>query len=314
MSTLGKILCSGTFPRLGQEPAVQYGLRAFFDMGKYRPHAPFNGKTFRIDHIPIVDFSPCLSFDFERFALSCKESRRLALAERSLGNLVSWPLIKMYYSAFFGAHALLRSRGAGVAFLSKKDLKFLDSVFQAYFPNTQPIKGGNYLFQADLSGSAAGEISMIFEATDASGGVHESFWFSFCDYFDAAATAAVTNSLADSSTFLAEVNALCSFLKDKGGGGIWVSMMRNSINYQHSHEVWIPVRKGSEAGGLLSAIPVAPVSSVQNDRSKRPLRAFLDTCQYVSELSDVVGDYVAERSTKGGAFGQKWRRLNAQLN
>jgi hypothetical protein len=161
-----------------------------------------------------------------------------------------------------------------------------------------------------------GEFSILLKPQDKrGGGVHESFWKEFCAFLNEEAAAAVSGAAAGSSDFVAKADELSDAILKGGATGSWLSHVRNQINYQHGHDLWLPYRKSSEGYQSLirDGLPAIENARLDVSKTKKPIAAFVNVASYVTNLSNVVGDFTALRSSKGRAFGQKWRRLDQIL-
>lgn len=100
------------------EPPMPGGFESWIEDGAYVPSFSPNGihkiHEFNLQNISSHEISSYLTFDFDRFAMASAESYLVANAEWKEKKLMSWPLIKLYYSAFFAAHAIMRSQGSGI--------------------------------------------------------------------------------------------------------------------------------------------------------------------------------------------------------
>lgn len=97
--------------------------------------------------------------------------------------------------------------------------------------------------------------------------------------------------------------------------GSWLSNTRNEINYQHKYSVWFPVKRNKNVNEILTRLKISSSNSIPLDlnTNKEPITSFIEICSYLALLSFEISEYVAARSRKGGAFGQKWRRLRATI-
>lgn len=257
------------------------------------------------------EFVQFVSRDFERFALASKESISVALVEKDQFNLAGWPLLKLYYSAFFGAHAIMRSQGCGVVMISGNQFRHLNAIAALSAAPAHQIGAGLYTYKT-VSATAAAQPSVMLDPAGGRGGVHERFWLLFCDFLDETSAIAVANRAANATEFLAGASEIANAIKGDGSiGRVWLSTMRNDINYQHKYKTWFPVTRRDEPLQSLIHAGLVTSKSIRFDLSaaKKPLSTFVNIARYVACLSSEISDFVAARSTANGTFGQKWRRL-----
>jgi hypothetical protein len=317
VAQLSASLFSGLLPGLGALPAKEGGFQRWIISGSYRPRSITSSLVIVFEDVAAAEFVPFANYDFERFALAAKESCSIALLEHNEHHLAGWPLLKLYYSSFFGAHAIMRSRGSGVVKLDRKHSLHLNQILQTYDPNSPQLSPGMYYYTTTQGTPLrAGQVSLTMKPADSGAGVHENFRKLFCDFLQNEATKAANQGAADSNLFVAGAIELSeAILNGASGGGVWLSAIRNEINYQHKHDTWFPLRKKSQSLEALSGTVCADSATIRLDGSKEkePIFVFVNVAKCIANLSVEVGNFVAKRSTVGGAFGQKWRRLQEQI-
>lgn len=300
--------------RLGVDPAKDGGLRQWLIDGAYVPEVNASTGAVELASITTVDLVPYLSFDFERFALASAESLLIANIEHTGHKLASWPLLKLYYSAFFAAHAVMRSQGAGVIKIERNHVTKINQFLSIMGVSSNNLTPGMYIYRLDMS--ARSSPRMTFSPHGAGGGVHEAFWKSFCEFLDDRASTAVSTGAVDAQNLVSgseEIRRAVSGSTTNSGS--WISAMRNDINYQHKHAVWYPIRRSDGHGALINDLKVKASKNAALGSPVRgnPVRAFVEVSHYLACLNVDISEFVAARSTKGGAFGQKWRRMRELL-
>jgi hypothetical protein len=303
-------LNSNQVRRLGVEPPVEGGMRKWLDNEAYVPEVDIATGAMRITNFEPRSLVPYLSEDYQRFALSSAESFLTAKVEFDKHKLLGWPLLKLYYSAFFAAHALMRSQGAGVIKLEKSQTKKINNFLSIAGDAERKVSPGMYLFQSDTTKIGGPEV--LFSEHGKGSGVHEAFWKTFCDHLHSLSMDALGAGAVDANAMSTGSEELCQAITGTSDrSGSWISMMRNQINYQHQHSVWFPTARAGKIMDQLSGLQVAPSRNAFLSPSigKEPLKLFVEITNTLSLLNFEVAEFVAARSTKGGAFGQKWRRL-----
>jgi len=143
-------LSIGALPRLGQEPAIDGGFCAWLSKGSYQPSLSSENTKIVLENTDSRRLIEFLSFDFERFSLASCETFYIACAENNSHSLLGWPLLKLYYSAFFAAHAIMRSQGEGVVRFEKIQANLINSVIQTLSGRNLDVKAGTYNVRTKL--------------------------------------------------------------------------------------------------------------------------------------------------------------------
>ena len=73
MADIASNLFSKVLPRLGHEPGLRSGFQGWIVSGVYVPAEASPGREVDLHQVKTLDFVPYAAFDFERFALSCRE-------------------------------------------------------------------------------------------------------------------------------------------------------------------------------------------------------------------------------------------------
>lgn len=300
-------------PRLGLEPGIEGGIERWLNSATLVPVEAEEGGAYRFAISEPEAVVPYLAYDFERFSLAAAESflRATGRPEGALSH-AGWRLLELYYSAFFAGHAVTRSQGAGVAVVNGDTAKRLADIASLYGFEADTLQRGSWFYRVIISEE---EDSVIdFRSVTSGSGVHDAFWREFCAFLKASAAGAVESQLPDASDFLVGVTEISDRIRFGGdGSGSWLAKVRNDINYRHDYSAWYPEPKRRLATASVEAVRLLPSANVRLDASRKsePLAAFAATCGFLASLSFELSSYIAERSTRGGAFGQKWRRFTA---
>ncbi len=259
------------------------------------------------------EIAPYLSYDFERFSLSSRESFVTACVETQKYKLAGWPSLKLYYSAFFSAHAIMRALGTGVVSLSATETQRLDELLSIRDPSHTPLPPGTYQFDLAIQSTEQNKEKTVAISPVKSGkGVHDSFWKQFCYFLRDRAEEAVKRNAADSDNFIAGSSEIIDAITENGiNSGVWFSRIRNEINYQHQHATWFPIQRSSKTVDVLSLVKTSNSATIglQSKKPSDPIKPFVQVSMYMACLNIDLSSLIAARSTRGGAFGQKWRRF-----
>jgi hypothetical protein len=315
MADLFPSLSTIVLPRLGQNPSISDGIRSWMIHGAYQASRSSNQSEVILENIYTDEIINYISFDYERFAFSSLESFCISSLESKSLQLAGWPLLKMYYSAFFAAHAIMRGLGRGVVKIEKKQSEAIEQILQVMTGSAQGFMPGMYLYR--MYSDSTGRVKLSLKPHNEKGGVHESFWKSFVEFLEEVSESAVQNNFPDASTLLSGVAEISPMMKkDPRRGSVWFSSLRNEINYQHKHGVWFPLGKSKALNSEISNMSLSSSSSIRLDisREKSPISAFMSCSRYLSCLNWEIADFIAARSSSPKAFGSKWRNLKNKLN
>lgn len=309
MASLVPSLIVGSLPRLGQGPGAVGGVEGWLKLATLVPLGSEGSLRFEIDG-PELSL-PYIAHDYERFALASAESfMRAKQGSGGAINFSGWRLLELYYAAFFAAHSLMRSQGAGVAMIGGDVAKRLRDIASLYEVEVDALQPGSWFYKIDWGETAAPSIE--FSTSLSGSGVHDAFWREFCRFMKSQAERAVEEQLPDSADFLIGMDEILKLIRTGGDNSAsWLAKVRNEINYKHALRAWYPEPKSKEACLAADSVKLFVSSSVKLDssKSKEPLLAFAKTCNFLISLSFEVASYLAERSTRGGAFGQRWRKF-----
>lgn len=170
-------------------------------------------------------------------------------------NALPWGLIRLYYAAFYSAHAVLRLLGRSICYLESRHTGHLVSLGAAIgTPASFPITAGMYRCAVTQSFTT---LSLTKVSASALGGSHESFWTYFETQLREVENNVLNGPLPRSDSQAVAVK-LAEFRKLIAHGATfgWLSRIRNEVQYRQSHLVWFPCavdRKDRRALGRLVA-------------------------------------------------------------
>lgn len=297
-------------PRLGHSAGLGDGLRTWLEKGSYRPRDTSSRDHIVLENVSADDIMRYLSFDYERFALSSWESFHVSKLEYHSYRLLGWPLLKLYYSGFFAAHAIMRSVGEGVVQLDKRQTDVLNNALSISTGIDPGLTGGTFLFSVTQEENFG--LIVTLEPPANGNGVHDAFWKGFCSFLDRRSTAAVQSGAAGADLFVAGVSEIHPLLKPAPSAkNSWFSTIRNEINYQHRHGVWHPLIRAHQHDDVMTTLVMKPSSAVRLDFSptKHPVSAFISIAHYLAALNYDIAEFSAARSSVARSFGVNWRRL-----
>lgn len=249
--------------------------------------------------------------DFQRFAFSSFETFSLASLERANSFSMGWPLLKLYYSAFFAAHAMTRATGHGHINLDRRAVKAVND-YLSLIGNPHQLGSGSYSISIR---EGPGNSFLELEPSTKGSGVHDNFWQYFCSYLDDLATQAIQDALPSANSFLRETNALKSCIKDDSKAGVWFSATRNAINYRHEYDCWLPNNKKSLVRKLDFPSQLGDPDKLEATLLERQneLARLVNLSTYLASLNHHTILRVTNQIRGNSPFSQKWRRLESAI-
>ncbi len=300
--------------RLGIDPSRDSGFVDWILSGQYTVSSVGDDGRCILDVTNLDSFFPYLNYDYTRFALAAQESRITSRAEIDAFGFFGWPLLKLYYSGFFAAHAIMRSTVAGVVRVGSNETGYLNQIIQTLGLSTG-IGNGMYSVTS-LSRQGSG-VEITLKPHNALG-AHEGFWKEFCLFLEKLADRAISENRPGAAQYLNDVTDVKqAILRNVSGVPVWISKMRNDINYKHLHNTWFPRRRSGKISAGVLDIPVGLSSSnidLSIGSSETSVEEFISICKFLGCLSVEIGDSIASSSTAHGTFGQKWRRFHNHIS
>lgn len=193
-----------------------------------------------------------LANDCNRMAIATIESISGVGLERDLVNSGAWGVIRTYYSCFFAIHSIMRMFGISCSQLDQSHLQKLyesaDVVGKS--AGLSRIDSGFYAIRIGSDFSSAS----FHKYKDS----HKDTWGEFLLLIESLSEQ--SRNAAALGKYKIEVFDVLSSVKkgitrsgcaDKGN---WLSVIRNSVNYQHSHGVWFPYERKVVAPSYMSSL------------------------------------------------------------
>jgi uncharacterized protein (UPF0332 family) len=238
-------------------------LRAWLANRDYSIVKNITSSSFTLLHKSEYNFFTALANDCNRMSQASFETISSIQPNLQLPKSLAWCVIQTYYAAFFAAHAILRLFGWSCSQLEADHvLKVLElAQLTSCDANINQISCGFYVAKYDRKTR-----HVAFEKVKDS---HADTWASFSsllfELFDQIQdyTVGISKHKLDAMDILSDLrqrltqNGSCS-------RGNWLSVMRNDINYKHSHGVWFPYPSAD----------FKRQSAFRNDLWQQPLSSF----------------------------------------
>jgi hypothetical protein len=153
---------------------------------------------------------------------------------------MAWLGVKLYYAAFYAAHALLRMQGTSCTQLDGREVFRIRSVARAYGAEGSDLLSAGYYYAAF---DPSQNIIELNKANAQGGGSHEILWARYNQQI-----ANLVRLVEQSDLLIEDKRPIVIKLKDLQRAlgtrnfvrGNWLSAVRNEINYRHAHGVWYP--------------------------------------------------------------------------
>lgn len=207
--------------------------------GSYYVDSVSDSERFNLQVGNVDDLLPVFATSADRMLSACFETVLSITAESATSRSSAWLLLRLYYAAFYAAHALLRLAGQTCSQLDIAQATAVIESASAYgvAGDVQKINQGYYHVTFDWQ-----SLSINF-AHAGKNGSHELLWKCYSDLLANFVARAPQELLIlqQSIQFVETLKQLRAVLCRNGlNGGNWLSYMRNTINYRHSHGVWFP--------------------------------------------------------------------------
>lgn len=199
-----------------------------------------SSESYEFNTLDSDELLKALSYDINRMSIASFESF-YSLQNRSseYPKSISWLLIKLYYSAFFSAHSILRILGKPVLQIDQRQSLILNRQISFHTLKDQIPKIENkiYVLDTDIT-------NYMTLRSCASRNSHEELWKLFLNELKLIEINVNQNNFIDQNSkdnFSNQIkylsNILCSYGRNHGN---WLSSIRNEINYQHLYNTWFP--------------------------------------------------------------------------
>jgi hypothetical protein len=285
---------------------VTGGVQAWLAEEKYQIYSPVEPTLFVIQTADPNPFLLALASDINKAAVACYESIRHVLPSPQFPRSMAWSVIKTYYSAFFGAHAILRMLGTPFTSLDKAQAASVSKIAKLHSAlGSNTVEAGSYAFTYDSTRQ-----KITWKKVESSGGIHGTFWAFFNRR-----TKELSDELLRLGTGSFSENQLVSIkladlsqnlCHDSSPKGTWLSNVRNAVNYRYSHGAWYPYTDQASHGQMDSQKKGAWLSDPMTINLSVPginnIRRFQDTCSFIIGACRELTQDMAARCSTGKSF------------
>ena len=226
-----------------------------------------------------------LANDCNRMAAAAIESISGIQPDNNLNKSGAWGVIRAYYSAFFAIHSIMRMFGISC---SQLDQAHVDKIYESASAvgktgEITRLDKGFYAINVDPDFS-----TVTFHKYKDS---HKDTWGEFLKLVeklisDSANVTAISKYKIEAIDILTSVRrgVTRSRCGDKGN---WLSVMRNSVNYQHSHGVWFPYESRPIAPSYISTLGedwIKPVDTLEIGLKGSDIETFFEVTLIINSI------------------------------
>lgn len=176
--------------------------------------------------------------DCNRMAMAAIETAAGIQSDSSMAKSGAWGVIRSYYAAFFAAHSIMRMFGISCSQLEQPHTNKIFEIANLVGKtgSLRSLDKGFYSIEIQANSK-----SVFFNKYKDS---HRDTWARFLALLETLSDE--SRNVSALSSHKIETIEILSIIKsgitrsrchDKGN---WLSVIRNSVNYQHSHGVWYP--------------------------------------------------------------------------
>lgn len=258
-------------------------------------------KGVKLDFRDSKAVTTALASDCGRFSCAAFQSVVTIAADMEDRDSFAWALIKLYYSAFYAGHALIRTLGEGCSFFYKVHTDRIASVADAT-GMAPPFRIDSGLYHCVLESEAS--VATFTRAAAGSGGAHEAFWFVFGSKMKVIGEAILMGPLprTDAQSVFTQIDQMLRILSRKGGYS-WLSGVRNDLQYRLQHQAWYPERQKTQFRRDLArsaALWTRDPMSIDMANQRWGLHGdFVAACAFIIALCREVFGQIGARSSEG---------------
>jgi hypothetical protein len=226
-----------------------------------------------------------LANDCNRMAAAAIESISGVQLDRNLKKSGAWGVIRAYYATFFAIHCIMRMFGISC---SQLEQSHVDKIFESANAvgktgNVTRLEKGFYAIKVDSTFS-----TVTFHKYKDS---HKDTWGEFLSLVETLISDSA-NVTALSKYKIEAIDILMAIKRGVtrsrcGDKGNWLSVMRNSVNYQHSHGVWFPYERRSVAPSYIDTIGDnwgKPIDTLDLGLSGNDIESFFEVTLMINSL------------------------------
>ena len=282
------------------------GLAAWIAEEDFQVYAPIGREAACLSYTDSAHVLAAFAGDCTRMISAALESAIDVDPSERLPRSVGWLIIRVYYSAFFAAHAILRMLGYSLTQLESVHARGITDVADLFgMANAVSLTKGFYAIRCNAMNKS---LDLAKAAT--ADGSHGAMWRVFNDVLTVVTNALLAGTAPSTpvqqvAAKLTEVQRVLSYGSNAGRGG-WLSEVRNRTNYRHEYGAWHPYTDRLEYYDRLHTV----FSQWQGDpmainvwsQHGRDLQRFVEVSAFIVGFCRVMSEDMALRCPKGTSF------------
>jgi hypothetical protein len=243
-------------------------------------------KSIVLDFRVAEPITSSLSSEFCRLSSAALQSALSIDGEIDDRDRIAWAMIKLYYSAFYAGHALIRLFGGTCSYFGRAHTMRLMELGSAR-GKTPAFKLDSGFYNCTVK--SAGTAMTCIKVSGSSGGAHDAFWDTFQRHIKALSAKVLNGPMIpiDAQAVFAQLHAFTT-LTARQGNLNWLSGIRNDLQYRHRHDVWFPfavAKRERQSLGRTVAQWMDDPMQISLSRSRiGPLGDFCSACAFVVAL------------------------------
>lgn len=276
---------------------------------EYYIYSPISQYQFILDlrsNNNVNNMLSAFAFDCNRMASAAFETMCFIQQSKKLPKSTAWLIIKLYYAAFFSAHAIIRMLGISCSQLDRQQVNKIHEIAKL-FGNDNGLNISSSYYSCVYNQN---KTQLSFDNIKSKGGTHESFWKIFCDKIQDISNEVLSSGkiARQSQQVSIKLNELYGILRYQGhNGGNWLSSVRNKINYRHESNAWFPYRKTKQQNVeqiyryCLTWLN-DPMEINLVIKPSKPIDMFISACNFIVGLCRVLVQDMSDRCSKGKSY------------
>ncbi|KKL25845.1 hypothetical protein LCGC14_2401220 [marine sediment metagenome] len=285
---------------------VSFNIRNWIIRKDYQIYQVLKKDSFVLTVSEPTSLLSAFAFDHSKMSIAALESIYLIEKNKLFPKSFSWLFIKVYYAAFYSAHAILRMLGVSLTHFGNTEASTINAIGSIFGAAPENLASGFYKCVFDSNRK-----TLHGQKLDASGGgSHEILWKVFHETVNDLSNKIllghgltidrqkVSNKLSDICSNLA--HGPCN--SNKG----WLSFIRNGITYRHEHSVWFPYNNQlshyERFYDLVLLWKKDPLEISLYMQHGRDLQRFIETCCLLVSLLRLLDLDMANRCPIGKSF------------
>ncbi|MBI5578506.1 MAG: hypothetical protein HY895_05080 [Deltaproteobacteria bacterium] len=285
---------------------VRFRLTAWLASGDYQMYLSPEQNKFSLN---ISNFNPLLeayAHDCSRMCLASFETIEGIQKHPTIPKSYAWIIIRLYYSAFYAAHAILRMLGISCSQIENEQISMIAKIGNLFgFTASNQITGGFYkiYFEKISNSLTCSKLSSI------GGGTHEKMWKIFHDTIKGISNEVLidknlTVNKQKLSTLLSELCYNLSYGNCTAGN--WLSQVRNKTTYRHDYGVWFPYQGHlnyyEELHEVINLWKMDPMNILLSRQPGKDLKRFFHTCCVIVAICRILTLDMYKRCPSGKSF------------